>query len=32
MKAMRWHGRRDIRLDTVPDPMPGPEDVVLRVG
>jgi len=31
MKAVRWHGRRDIRVETVPDPTPGPREVVLRV-
>jgi (R,R)-butanediol dehydrogenase/meso-butanediol dehydrogenase/diacetyl reductase len=31
MKAARWHGRRDVRVETVPDPAPGPSDVILRV-
>ncbi len=31
MKAARWHGRRDVRVDVVPDPTPGPQDIVLRV-
>jgi (R,R)-butanediol dehydrogenase/meso-butanediol dehydrogenase/diacetyl reductase len=31
MKAARWHGRRDVRIDVVPDPTPGPQEVVLRV-
>jgi (R,R)-butanediol dehydrogenase/meso-butanediol dehydrogenase/diacetyl reductase len=32
MQAVRWHGPRDVRVETVPDPAPGPRDVVLRVG
>ncbi|TAK25520.1 MAG: 2,3-butanediol dehydrogenase [Chloroflexota bacterium] len=31
MKAARWHARDDIRVETVPDPTPGPDDVVIRV-
>src|SRR6266516_706059 len=31
MKAARWHGRRDVRIDVVPVPTPGPQEVVLRV-
>ena len=31
MKAARWHGPRDVRVETVPDPTPGPGDLVLRV-
>lgn len=32
MKAVRWHGRGDVRLDEVPDPdPPGPGEVVVRV-
>ncbi len=31
MRAVRWHGRRDIRVETVDDPTPGAHDVVLRV-
>jgi (R,R)-butanediol dehydrogenase / meso-butanediol dehydrogenase / diacetyl reductase len=31
MKAARWHGTRDVRVETVPDPTPGPRDVLLRV-
>lgn len=32
MRAVRWHGRGDVRLDRVPDaPMPGPGGVRLRV-
>lgn len=31
MKAARWYGPRDVRVVTVPDPAPGPHDIVLRV-
>lgn len=32
MRAVRWHGRGDVRLDLVPDaPMPGPGEIRLRV-
>lgn len=32
MKALRWHGRNDVRLDDVPAPKaPGPREVQLRV-
>ncbi|MBX5441495.1 MAG: alcohol dehydrogenase catalytic domain-containing protein [Solirubrobacteraceae bacterium] len=32
MKAVTWHGRRDVRVDTVPDPtIEDPRDVVVRV-
>ena len=31
MRATRWYGPRDVRTETVPDPTPGPDDVVLRV-
>ena len=31
MKAARWHGRRDVRIEVVPDPTPGPQEVVLHV-
>jgi (R,R)-butanediol dehydrogenase/meso-butanediol dehydrogenase/diacetyl reductase len=31
LKAARWYGPRDIRVETVPDPSPGPHDVILRV-
>jgi (R,R)-butanediol dehydrogenase/meso-butanediol dehydrogenase/diacetyl reductase len=30
-RAVRWHGRHDVRLETLPVPEPGPSDVVLRV-
>jgi (R,R)-butanediol dehydrogenase/meso-butanediol dehydrogenase/diacetyl reductase len=32
MRAARWHGRDDVRVEEVPDPTPGPGDVVIRVG
>ncbi|MFF4818893.1 zinc-dependent alcohol dehydrogenase [Kitasatospora sp. NPDC001309] len=32
MKALTWHGRRDVRVDTVPDPaIKDPTDVIIRV-
>ena len=32
MKALTWHGKRDVRIDTVPDPaIEKPTDVILRV-
>ncbi|MGW4895384.1 zinc-dependent alcohol dehydrogenase [Kitasatospora sp. NPDC004240] len=32
MKALTWHGRRDVRVDTVPDPaVKDPTDVVIKV-
>lgn len=31
MKAMRLHGLRDMRLDEVPKPEPGPGEVLIRV-
>ncbi len=32
MKAVAWHGKRDVRVDTVPDPsIKDPADVVVRV-
>ena len=31
MKALVYHGNRDLRLETVPDPAPGPGDVRLRI-
>lgn len=31
MQALRLHGTRDLRLDTVADPQPGPGEVVIRV-
>ncbi|HEY0778376.1 MAG TPA: alcohol dehydrogenase catalytic domain-containing protein [Gemmatirosa sp.] len=32
MRALRWHGVNDLRVDTVPDPeLVNPRDVILRV-
>jgi (R,R)-butanediol dehydrogenase/meso-butanediol dehydrogenase/diacetyl reductase len=31
MRAVRWYGPRDIRIVQVPDPVPGPHDVVIKV-
>jgi threonine dehydrogenase-like Zn-dependent dehydrogenase len=32
MKAVTWHGRRDVRVDTVPDPgIEDPHDAIIRV-
>ncbi|HET9148536.1 MAG TPA: zinc-dependent alcohol dehydrogenase [Acetobacteraceae bacterium] len=32
MRALRWHGKQDIRCDTVPDPkIEDPKDVILKV-
>jgi (R,R)-butanediol dehydrogenase/meso-butanediol dehydrogenase/diacetyl reductase len=31
MKAARWHGRRDVRVEDVPRPEPGPGEALLRV-
>ncbi|ASO20346.1 threonine dehydrogenase-like Zn-dependent dehydrogenase [Actinoalloteichus hoggarensis] len=32
MKAVTWHGRRDVRVETVPDPvLREPDDVIVRV-
>ena len=32
MKALTWHGRRDVRVDTVPDPtIEQPTDAIVRV-
>jgi len=32
MKALTWHGRRDVRVDTVPDPsIEKPTDAIIRV-
>jgi (R,R)-butanediol dehydrogenase/meso-butanediol dehydrogenase/diacetyl reductase len=31
MKAALWHGRRDLRVEEVPDPSPGPQDVVVEI-
>lgn len=31
MKAIRYHGPRDCRYENVPQPVPGPDDVLIRV-
>jgi (R,R)-butanediol dehydrogenase/meso-butanediol dehydrogenase/diacetyl reductase len=31
MRALRWHGRRDLRLNDVPEPAPGPGELKIRV-
>ena len=31
MKAARWHGRRDVRVEDVPIPTPGRGEILLRV-
>src|SRR4051812_39432984 len=32
MKALTWHGRRDVRVDTVPDPkIEHPDDIIVRI-
>ncbi len=31
MKAARWHGRRDVRVEDVPVPAPGEGEILLRV-
>ncbi len=31
MRAARWHGPRDVRVEMIPDPTPGPRDVLVRV-
>lgn len=32
MKALTWHGRRDVRVDTVPDPViEDPTDVIVKI-
>jgi threonine dehydrogenase-like Zn-dependent dehydrogenase len=32
MKAVTWHGRRDVRVDTVPDPsIKAPTDAIVRI-
>ena len=31
MKALTWHGKRDVRVDTVPDPtIEEPTDAIVR--
>ncbi|MGY1502645.1 hypothetical protein ACW4TU_39700 [Streptomyces sp. QTS52] len=32
MRALTWHRRRDVRVDTVPDPtIQDPTDVIIKV-
>ena len=32
MKAVTWHGRRDVRVDKVPDPrLKAPSDAIVRI-
>lgn len=32
MKAICWHGRNDVRVDTVPDPViQNPDDIIIRI-
>ena len=32
MKALAWHGKRDVRVDEVPDPtIQEPNDAVIRI-
>jgi (R,R)-butanediol dehydrogenase/meso-butanediol dehydrogenase/diacetyl reductase len=31
MKAARWHGRRDVRLEEVPEPRPAPGELLIEV-
>lgn len=31
MRAARWHGAFDVRIEDLPEPKPGPEDVLIRV-
>jgi threonine dehydrogenase-like Zn-dependent dehydrogenase len=32
MRALTWHGKRDVRVDTVPDPsIKDPDDVIVRI-
>lgn len=32
MLAARWHGRRDVRVEELPTPEPGPGEVLIEVG
>jgi threonine dehydrogenase-like Zn-dependent dehydrogenase len=32
MKAVTWHGKRDVRVDSVPDPsLEAPTDAIVRI-
>lgn len=31
MKALRWHAQRDVRLEDIPEPFPGPSQVKVKV-
>ena len=31
MKALRWHGKGDIRIDDIPTPTPGTDEVLIKV-
>lgn len=31
MKALRWHNKEDLRVDEVPIPKPGPDEVLIKV-
>ena len=32
MRAVTWHGRHDVRVDTVPDPeIVNPRDAIIRI-
>jgi threonine dehydrogenase-like Zn-dependent dehydrogenase len=31
MRAARWHGAMDVRVENVPQPSPGPKEVLIRV-
>jgi (R,R)-butanediol dehydrogenase/meso-butanediol dehydrogenase/diacetyl reductase len=31
MKALRWHGRKDLRYEDIPEPSPGPGQVKVKV-
>jgi (R,R)-butanediol dehydrogenase/meso-butanediol dehydrogenase/diacetyl reductase len=31
MKALRWYGRKDLRFENIPEPVPGPGEVKIKV-
>lgn len=31
MKALRWYGRNDLRIDNIPEPTPGPGQVKVTI-